>query len=150
MANGKDDDAEEETVPILLATMRSDDEDRDGPMGRPMPPMYGRPMPRPQIMRPPMRPPIKLMGHSQQRMASINVPQRVYASAHMMPQRGPIMQRALPPVQPVLVMLAHVPMPMQMAESRMGAAPLHYSPYYSSGQHSMPVYPQVPYAMPIG
>jgi len=49
MAKDKDDDAdgEEDTVPILLATMRND----RGPLGpsgpeRPIPPMYGRPMPR--------------------------------------------------------------------------------------------------------
>ena len=148
MAKDKDDDAEDETVPILLATMRSDENDRDF-MGRPTPHMYGRPMPRPPMMRPPMRPQIKMIN-PQQRMASINIPQRVFSS-QMMPQRQPPVQRAapLPPVQPVLVMLAHVPVPMQMAESRMDASPVGH-PYYASQQHSMPFYPQqVPYAMPF-
>ena len=146
MGKDKDDDAEEETVPVLLAAMRSDENDRDEM--RPIPPMYGRPMPRPQIMRPPVRPPIKFVSQPQQRMASMSIPQRSYAS-QMIPQRGPVMQRALPPVQPVLVMLAHVP--MQIAESRMGNGPVQYSPYYSSQQHSMPIYHQsVPYSMPVG
>ncbi|CAG2104158.1 unnamed protein product [Medioppia subpectinata] len=145
MGKDKDDEGEDETVPILLASMRSDD-NRE-------PPMYGRPMPRPPMMRPPMRPPIKIIGQPQQRMGSVNIPQRIY-SAQMIPQRSPVVQqRALPPYQPVIVMLAHVP--MQMAESRMGASQERYNdlgPYYASQpqQHSMPIYPQVPYALPIG
>jgi len=85
------------------------------------------------------------------------------------------MQRPLPPYQPVLVMLAHVPMPLQMAESRMGVSPLSINPYFGSQQqspyygsqqqnhyygspqqhsmyqqqHSMPMYQQVPYALPV-
>jgi len=60
-------------------------------------------------------------------------------------------------------MLAHVPMPMQTAESRMGSSmgpsmgpSMGHSmsglnPYYSSQQHSMPIYPQqVPYSVPMG
>jgi hypothetical protein len=147
MGKDKDDDSDDETVPVLLATMRSNEPEREQ-FGRPMPPMYGRPMPRPAMMRPPMRPPIKYI-QPQARMASSNVPQRVFAT-HMMPQRSPLMQRPLPPYQPVLVMLAHVPMPVQMAESRMGVSHVAPNPYYGSQQHSMPIYPQVPYALPMG
>lgn len=143
MAKDKDDDADEETVPVILATMRSNIPER-GPPPRPIAPMYGRPMPRPQIMRPPIRPPMVSYGHPQARMES-SVPHRMYA-APAMPQRPPM--RPLPPYQPVLVMLAHVPMPIQVAESRMGPAPVSVSPYYSS--HHPNMYPQVPYAVPMG
>jgi len=50
------------------------------------------------------------------------------------------MQRPVLPYQQVLVLLAHVPVPIQAAESRMSVSPVSINPYYSAPQHSMPFY----------
>lgn len=156
-AKDKDDESEEDnTVPVLLATMRSAAEAaRNAQISRPLSPMYGRPMTRPPIsihMRPPMRPPMAYgQSEHQVRMVSNSMPHRAYAAPQVVPQRpmNTMMHRALPPVQPVLVMLAHVPMPMHTAESRMGSAPVAPNSYYAT-HPPMPYYPQVPYAVPYG
>lgn len=133
MAKDKDDEPEDETVPVLLATMRNGE--LNSPI-RQLPPMYGRPMQRQSIVRPTLRSP---MAAYQSRMASNQVP-RVY-STPIIPQRNQIMQRPLPPIQPVLIMLAHVPIPTsQVAESRMSSSVREYYSPPQQQQHSMPSY----------
>jgi len=144
MGKDKDDNNEndEDTVPVLLATMRSNEE--GGPIGGMRGisgSMYGRPMPRPQL-RSPM---VNYQLAQQARMVSHSAPQRTFSSPPgiMRPSLSSSMNT---PMQPVVIMLAHVP--MQQSESRMGPS-ISVNPY-GAPQQSSSYYPQVSYAAPMG
>lgn len=94
-AKDKDDEAEDESVPVLLATLR--DEQQQAMRARQSPPMYGRPMPRP-MMRP--QPPTM-----QQRQAMASMAQRLMASPS---QQGPSARASAPSSETPHPMLAAI------------------------------------------
>ena len=149
----KDDDTEEEVVPVIVATMR--DERPQEP--RSLAHMYGRPMPR-ESMSKSYATPFTTHQHQRQIPAMSSMPQRAFISlpppqaAHIA-SREPLsnQRRSETNVQPV-VMLA---LPLQSLESRQSpmsiqiAQSLEQALLNHNQRTQMPFYPTVPYPLPF-
>ena len=143
----KDEDVEEEVVPVIVATMK----DEKSQVPRSLLHMYGRPVLRESK-------PIPFTSHQHQRQipAMSSMPQRAFVNVpqvRQVPLRepSPIQRRTGSDPQPFLVMLA---LPVQPAESRHSPVniQLPHNPdqsFVNQNQPThMPFYPTVPYPVP--
>ncbi|XP_074593419.1 uncharacterized protein LOC141849122 isoform X1 [Brevipalpus obovatus] len=154
----KDEEGEDETVPVIVATMRDERERAAGPNGIPlrphvMPPMYGRPMtPRGPLVRGPPNGGMPFHQHQHQPLNAIqhgprhampSMAQRTYVAPPPPPQQpqpvpqptmrsgpmGPMQRRG----GPVLVMLA---VPVDSGASGEGRSSIQIAPIMSASGSS--------------